>query len=83
MATKTPIGMVVEEELRLGPDPARGENTDHEGRPDPSWIRGTCPACGDVLVSNLYYCAERGYRIRWECWSSLLDDSACTYREAR
>ena len=31
------------------------------GRPDPQWVRGTCPECGDELVSNLYYIGGKGY----------------------
>lgn len=51
-----------------------------EGRPDPQWVRGRCPECGDDLVSNMYYIGGRGYLIAWECWGSLGEDPACTYR---
>lgn len=74
---------VVHDELRLGPDPRRGEGIGGDGAPDPMWVRGTCPRCGAALVSNLYYCAQNGYRIRWECWRSLADPSDCRYRIER
>lgn len=48
-------------------------------RPDPQWIRGRCPECGDDLVSNLYYIGGKGYLLRWECWSSLGESPACGY----
>jgi hypothetical protein len=73
---------VVENELRLGPDPRRGEGVVGDA-PDPMWVRGTCPCCGSALVSNLYYCADKGYRIRWECWQTLEDPSRCGYRLER
>ncbi len=47
--------------------------------PHPSRVRGKCPLCGDVVVSNLYYRANKGYLLRWECWKSLGVDSTCTY----
>jgi hypothetical protein len=50
------------------------------GRPDPEWVRGKCPRCGDDLVSNLYYRGGKGYIIRWECWSSLGEVPTCEYR---
>jgi hypothetical protein len=50
-------------------------------RPDPSWVRGRCPVCGDELVSNLYYLGGKGYLLRWECWASLGDDPTCSYRK--
>ena len=56
---------------------------DADGRPDPQWVRGTCPECGDDLVSNLYYVRGRGYFILWECWSKLSkpagDPARCEY----
>lgn len=50
-------------------------------RPDPEWVRGVCPECGDDLVSNLYYVGGKGYYIRWECWSSLKEKPTCNYRK--
>lgn len=41
-----------------------------DGRPDPQWVRGRCPECGDDLISNMYFSPGDGYIIRWECWSS-------------
>ena len=51
------------------------------GRPDPQWVRGVCPECGDDLVSNLYYIGGKGYLIRWECWSSLKQTPTCNFRK--
>jgi len=73
---------VVDNELRLGPDPRRGEGVVGDG-PDPMLVRGTCPQCGAALVSNLYYCSANGYRIRWECWRMLDSPSPCDYRIER
>lgn len=50
-------------------------------RPRPEWVRGTCPQCGDDLVSNCYYVGGRGYIIAWECWSSLSAAPTCQYRK--
>ncbi len=50
-------------------------------RPDPQWVRGRCPECGDDLVSNLYYIGGKGYLLCWECWSSLGDNPVCRYRK--
>ncbi|HVK01963.1 MAG TPA: hypothetical protein VM490_00665 [Armatimonadaceae bacterium] len=56
---------------------------DSDGRPDPQWVRGRCPECGDDLVSNMYYVGGKGYIIRWECWSRLTkpesDPARCAY----
>ena len=49
-------------------------------RPEPDWVRGKCPRCGEALVSNCYYVAGRGYLILWECWASLADQPTCDYR---
>ena len=49
-------------------------------RPRPEWVRGTCPMCGEVLVSNLYYVGDRGYIFEWQCWAGAQNSSACTYR---
>ena len=49
-------------------------------RPDPDWKRGTCPLCGDDLISNAYYVGGRGYIVFWECWSSLQLPATCDYR---
>jgi hypothetical protein len=48
------------EEMLVVEDEARNRETTvvpvtgSEGRPDPQWVRGRCPECGDDLVSNLY-----------------------------
>jgi hypothetical protein len=62
------------------PTPAVPITTTADGRPDPKWVRGKCPECGDDLVSNLYYIGGKGYLIVWECWGSLNEDPRCTYR---
>jgi hypothetical protein len=51
------------------------------GRPDPQWIRGTCPECGEVLVSNLYYIGGKGYILVWQCWASLGEKPTCSYQK--
>jgi hypothetical protein len=66
----------VDEEVTLV-TPASAE----AGRPDPQWVRGRCPECGDDLVSNLYYVGGKGYLIVWECWASLGDAPGCRYRK--
>lgn len=51
-----------------------------DGRPDPQWVRGRCPECGDDLVSNMYYIGGKGYLVIWECWGSLSAQPGCEYR---
>lgn len=51
------------------------------GRPRPEWVRGICPQCGELLVSNCYYVGGRAYTVIWECWASLADPPACQYRK--
>jgi hypothetical protein len=53
----------------------------HE-RPDPAWVRGRCPECGDELVSHLYYKRNEGYVIQWECWASRYEPPTCDYKKA-
>ena len=53
-----------------------GENN----RPDPQWVRGRCPECGDDLISNMYFSPGHGYIIRWECWSSKGESPQCSYQ---
>jgi len=43
--------------------------------PDPALIRGTCPVCGDLVVSHSWYVDGRGYLIVWGCRAQ-----ACDYR---
>ena len=50
-------------------------------QPRSEWVRGTCPQCGDELVSNCYYVGGRGYLVYWECWSSLGENPSCAYRK--
>jgi hypothetical protein len=49
-------------------------------RPDPDWVRGRCPMCGEEVVSNCYYVGGKGYIIVWECWASLAETATCDYR---
>jgi hypothetical protein len=51
-------------------------------RPDPNWVRGECPCCGEAVVSNAYYVSSKGgaYFIVWECWGSLAEPPVCDYR---
>lgn len=51
-------------------------------RPDPDWVRGRCPMCGEEVVSNCYYIGGKGYIMVWECWSALgdEDEQTCDYR---
>jgi hypothetical protein len=51
-----------------------------EERPEPDWVRGICPCCGEELVANCYYVSGRGYLTIWECWASLAPQPACEYR---
>ena len=46
--------------------------------PPEEWRRGTCPYCGQPVVSNTYY--RGGYIIVNECWASLGETPACTFR---
>lgn len=63
------------------PEPVQLTHTSgHPSRPGPEWVRGTCPQCGDLLVSNCYYTQGRGYLIVWECWGSLGRQPTCDYR---
>ena len=52
-----------------------------EGQPNPAWVRGTCPLCGSPVVSNCYYVGGAGYKVLHECWESLRETPACTYRK--
>ena len=50
-------------------------------RPNPEWVRGVCPHCGDELVANCYYVGGKGYIVAHECWSSLGETPTCTFRK--
>ncbi|HEU4754685.1 MAG TPA: hypothetical protein VFU47_16375 [Armatimonadota bacterium] len=47
---------------------------------EPDWLRGTCPRCGEAVISNCYYVEGRGYLVIWECAASLVEQPACSYR---
>ena len=49
-------------------------------RPDPDWVRGRCPMCGEEVVSNCYYIGGKGDILVWECWASLGPEPRCDYR---
>lgn len=66
-------------EIAMTPDENHQENNG-ANRPDPKWVRGNCPECGDDLVSNMYYVGGKGYLLCWECWSSLGENPTCSYR---
>jgi hypothetical protein len=45
-----------------------------------SAVRGTCPLCGEDVVSNLYLCEGNGCLLLWECRASLGPNPSCDYR---
>jgi hypothetical protein len=47
--------------------------------PDPSWVRGECPHCGEPVVSNAWYVGGRGYLIKLHCWNALGEEPTCNY----
>jgi hypothetical protein len=51
-----------------------------EKRPKARHVRGNCPECGAVLLSNLYYIEGKGYLLIWECEAGLMEEPTCTYR---
>lgn len=63
----------MEEELVSEPVKKTGD------RPDPEWVKGVCPLCGDDVVHNLYWIGGKGYLNRAECWSSLGSEPKCNY----
>lgn len=50
-------------------------------RPDPEWVRGRCPKCGEELVSHCHYLPRSGYVVVWECWNSRPEVATCDYRK--
>ena len=58
----------------------RKSDAERRERPDPEWVRGVCPKCGEELVSSCYYVSGRGYLVVWECWASGRSTSGCDYR---
>jgi hypothetical protein len=51
-----------------------------EPAPEPELIRGTCPMCGELVVSCPEYVQGRGYLIWWRCWRSMQPTPSCSYR---
>lgn len=64
----------------MGAMRGRPEKNESRERPDPEWVRGHCPRCGQELVSNCYYVSGRGYLVIWECWASRDPEPTCDYR---
>lgn len=50
-------------------------------RPSPEWVRGTCPQCGEMVVSNIFYVEGKGFMVALECWASFQANPTCTYRK--
>ena len=50
-----------------------------EELPDRDWVRGMCPCCAGVVVSNCYRIGSN-YVIVWECEGSLVEPPTCQYR---
>ena len=72
--------LLVAEADALKNDVVAAPRQTEDGRPNPEWVRGRCPSCGDDLVSNLYYVGGKGYLLVWECWDSLKENAQCGYR---
>ena len=49
-------------------------------RPDPRYVRGQCPVCGEEIVSRVLYTGSAGYRIIWECWAAQGEAPTCDWR---
>lgn len=44
-------------------------------------VRGSCPMCGEKIVSTCYWIEGKGYAIVWECVGALAKDGpTCDYR---
>ena len=67
--------------LTITKSPTRESQTRRGDRPDPAWVRGRCPECGDELVSHLYSKRNEGYVIQWECWASQGESPSCGYKK--
>lgn len=48
--------------------------------PHPTWVRGHCPECGAPLVSVMYHARGKGHALVWQCWKTLQEEPACTYK---
>jgi len=53
---------------------AGGNETPH--RPEPHWIHGKCPKCGDYTIKDAFYVGGRGYLVQVVCWNG-----DCMYRK--
>lgn len=61
-------------QLSMGAIPEREDE-----RPPSEIVRGRCPECGEVIVANMYWHADRGYLLRYECWEGLLPKGRCRF----
>ena len=53
-----------------------------ETRPDPEWVRGRCPTCSEVLISNArWIAANHRYVIEWICWGALQEPPTCDFHQ--
>lgn len=44
-------------------------------------IRGVCPRCSRVVVSECHYERGKGYRIIWSCVGTHDNPPSCTFSE--
>lgn len=49
-------------------------------RPDPENVRGTCPRCGEELVSFTDKISPHRYQVSYVCWGALALRPTCDYR---
>ena len=69
-----------EADCLCGAEIVRSGLTDDGLLPHPDHVRGQCPQCGDVLVSQVYH-TSRGYLVIWHCWASMGTEPKCEYRK--
>lgn len=48
-------------------------------QPDPEYVRGTCPKCGEVVVV-VHRESGGTWRMVWECLASVQPPITCDYR---
>ena len=65
-----------------GAEVVRSGLTDDGLLPHFDHVRGKCPKCGEVLVSQVYSVADyRGFLVIWHCWASMGLEPTCDYRK--
>ena len=47
---------------------------------DPKWVRGECPGCGALVISNMHHIRGKGYLVVWSCENSMGENPTCSYR---